>query len=379
MKSRRAFINTTLTSGLAGIVASATPPAYAQSSRRKRSVYLEEAEEVHQRTLIIDGHNDVPVEGVARGHNPLNWKQRDPAFHTDIPRMQETGYAAAFFIVGDGPIANVWVTIERTFHEIKQNPQHLLLVKSSQDVIRASEQGKIGVIMSIEGIGRWLDGKPEIQRIFYRLGVRLMAVTHGEGGTEEKYLQGSRSPYGPCTPQDRENERRNAGGLSALGREFIKTNHELGIVTDLAHINDKAYFETLEQLSRPPIVSHTAVFGQCKHYRCLTDDQIKALAQAGGAMGIAFAPAFIDPDPAKATPDRVVEHICHVADLVGIDHVGIGTDFDGLGKTIPVIPEMSQLVQLTRSMLAYGLTEAEIQKVWGGNFLRLLRKNIDPA
>ena len=96
-------------------------------------------------------------------------------------------------------------------------------------------------------------------------------------------------------------------------------------------------------------------------------------------MGIAFAPAFIDPDPAKATPDRLVEHIVHVADLVGIDHVGIGTDFDGLGKTIPVIPEMSQLVQVTRSMMAYGLTEPEIKKVWGGNFLRLLQKNIDPA
>jgi len=379
MPSRRDFINATVTTSLAGILASATAPAFAQSRRSKRSVSLEEAEEVHQRALIVDGHNDVPVEGVARGHNPLNWKKRDPAFHTDLPRMKETGYDAAFFIVGDGPIANVWVTIERTLHEIKQNPQDLMLVESSQDVIRASEQGKIGVIMSIEGIGRWLDGKPEIQRILYRLGVRLMAVTHGEGGTEEKFLQGTRSPYGPCTPQDRENERKNAGGLSALGREFIKTNHELGIVTDLAHINDKSYFETIERLSRPPIVSHTAVFEQCNHYRCLTDDQIKALAQAGGAMGIAFAPAFIDPDPAKATPDRLVEHIVHVADLVGIDHVGIGTDFDGLGKTIPVIPEMSQLVQLTRSMMAYGLTEPEIKKVWGGNFLRLLQKNVDPV
>ena len=96
-------------------------------------------------------------------------------------------------------------------------------------------------------------------------------------------------------------------------------------------------------------------------------------------MGIAFAPSFIDPDPEKATVDRFVEHICYVADLVGIDHVGIGTDFDGLGKTVPVVPEMSQLVRLTQSMLAYGLSEEEIRKVWGGNFLRLLRRNIDRA
>ena len=110
----------------------------------------------------------------------------------------------------------------------------------------------------------------------------------------------------------------------------------------------------------------------------MTDDQIKALAESGGAMGIAFAPAFIHPDPQQATIDRFVEHICYVADLVGIDYVGIGTDFDGLGRTTPVVPEMSQLVHLTRSMLAHGMSEEEIRKVWGGNFLRLLRKNIDP-
>ncbi len=377
MKTRRNFLNTTAGAGLAGVLASAAPPAFAQSKRRKRGVSLEEAEEVHKRALIIDGHNDIPVEGVARGHNPLNWSKRDPAFHTDLPRMKETGYDAALFIVGDGPIANVWVTIERVFAEIKKNPNDLMLALSSYDVLRASREGKVGIIMSIEGIGRWLDGKPEIQSILYRLGVRSIAITHGEGGPEAKFLQGTKSPYGPCTPQDRENERKNAGGLSALGHEVIAVNHELGILTDLAHINDKAYFETLDRLSRPPIVSHTAVFSECHHYRCLTDDQIKALAQAGGAMGIAFAPSFIDPDPKKATIDRFVEHICYAADLVGIDHVGIGTDFDGLGKTIPVVPEMSQLVRLTRSMMAYGLSEEEIQKVWGGNFLRLLQRNID--
>ncbi len=125
-------------------------------------------------------------------------------------------------------------------------------------------------------------------------------------------------------------------------------------------------------------MSHTAVFSLCHHWRCLTDDQIKALANAGGAMGIAFAPSFIHPDREQATIDRLVEHICYVRDLVGIDYVGIGTDFDGLGrKTIPVVPNVSQLVHLTRSMLAHGLSEEDIQKVWGGNFLRLLRANID--
>jgi membrane dipeptidase len=122
-------------------------------------------------------------------------------------------------------------------------------------------------------------------------------------------------------------------------------------------------------------MTHTAVFSLCPHWRCLTDDQIVALADAGGVLGIAFAPAFIH--PAHPTIDRLVEHICYVADLVGIKHVAIGSDFDGLGQATPVVPQVSDLVHLTRSMLAHGLSEKEIQQVWGGNFLRLLQQTID--
>lgn len=157
---------------------------------------------------------------------------------------------------------------------------------------------------------------------------------------------------------------------------MLKTENELGIVTDLSHTNDKAFFDVIEHTAKPPIMSHTAVFSLSNQYRCLTDDQIKALAAKGGVMGIAFVPEFIDADPRKATIDRVVDHILYVADLVGIDTVGIGSDYDGFDET-PIVPEVSQLVNLTRAMLARGLTEEEIKKVWGGNFLRVLQQTID--
>lgn len=352
--------------------------ALGQKARQKRpGVRLEEAQAVHKRCLIIDAHNDIPVERIHRGEKPIQWMKRDPAYHTDVPRMKEAGYDAAFFIVGDGPTANLWVTMDQMLQQIEAHPKDLLLVKTSQDCVRAGQTGRIGVLMAIEGIGPWISGNVDIVRILQRLGVRSISLTHGEGGPAPTFLQGTRSPYGPCTESDRENERRNAGGLTPLGREVLKTNNELHVITDLAHINDKAYYEALELSSRPPIVSHTAVFALSQHWRCLTDDQIKALAKAGGAMGIAFAPAFIHRDPKQATIERVVEHICHVADLVGIEHVGIGSDFDGLGSTIPVVPEVSQLVRLTQAMLAHGMTQEEIQKVWGGNFVRLLKRNID--
>lgn len=339
------------------------------------NISLEQAQEVHNRVLIIDGHNDTPVERVSRGEGPLNWKQQDSAYHTDIPRMVAGGYNVGFFVVGNGPTANVWVTIERTLAQIEAYPEDLLLVRSSKDAVHAHETGKVGLLMTIEGVGRWLAGEVDILRLLYRLGVRCAGLSHGEGGDEPNYLQGTRSPFGYCTATDRENERKNAGGLTLFGKEILQASNEMGLVTDLSHINDKAFYGVLERSSQPPTMTHTAVFSLCPHWRCLTDDQIIALADAGGVMGIAFAPSFIHPE--SPTIDRLVEHIRYVADLVGIEHVAIGSDFDGLGRTTPVVPDVSQLVYLTQSMLAHGLSEEDIQKVWGGNFLRLLQQVID--
>ena len=338
-------------------------------------VSLEHAQDVHSRMLIVDGHNDTPVERVARGERPLKWMQEDADYHTDVPRMKQGNYNAGFFIVGDGPVANVWVTVQRTLDQVDTYPDDLALALTSADVERARDAGKIAILMGIEGAGRWLAGKLDILFLMHRLGVRLMGITHGEGGEDAAHLQGSKSPFGPCAPEDRERERKEATGLTAFGREVLKASNDLGMVTDLAHINDKAFYEVLELSALPPIMSHTAVFSCCPHWRCLTDDQMVALAGAGGVMGIAFAPMFIHPE--APTIDRIVDHILYAADRVGIDHVGIGTDFDGLGDKTPVVPEVSQLVHLTRAMLARGMAEDDIRKVWGGNFMRVLRQTID--
>jgi len=379
MDTRREFLRKTTAGGIAGIVASGAAPAYSKDrGEKKNGISLEQAQELHDKCLIIDGHNDTPVERVARGERPFNWKQRDPEYHTDIPRMKEGGYDAGFMIVGNGLRANVWVATERILTQIDLYPDDLMLVLSSKDVLRAQKTGKIGVILSIEGAAKWLIGEADILRYLHRHGLRLLGISHGEGGDDPTFLQGTKSLYRQCTQAERENDRKNAGGLTPFGFEILKLSNELGIVTDLSHINDKAFYEVMEHSTLPPIMSHTAVFALCQHARCMTDDQLKALASVGGAMGVAFAPQFIDNDPEKGTIDRFTEHICYVADLVGIDHVAIGTDYDGLGRVIiPVVPEVSQLVHLTHSMMAYGLSEKEIKKVWGGNFLRILRKIID--
>jgi membrane dipeptidase len=378
METRREFLQKSVAVGIAGIIASGVPPAFAKERIAKGVVTLEQAWAVHRKCLIIDGHDDTTVLHYARKENPLNWMKRDTSYNADIPRMKEGGQKyVGFFLIEDDEPGNIWVITELILEQINAHPEDLMLVLSSKDAVRAGKTGRVGVLLEIEGPAIWLDGKVEILRILYHLGVRSVHITHGEGGKEQKWLQGTPSSFGLCTREDREMQRKNAVGLTPFGLEVLNTENEIGIVTDLSHANDKAFFDVIEHSTRPPITSHTAVFSLCNHYRCLTDDQIKALAAKGGVMGIAFYPGFIDADPQKATIDRIVDHILYVADLVGIDTVGIGSDYDGMGTGVPVVPEVSQLVNLTRALLARGLTEEEIQKVWGGNFLRVLQHTID--
>ena len=394
MKTRRTFLKKAASSGIAGILAGVAAPAYAKyMNKDKIAVSMEEARKLHKKCLIIDGHNDTPVERVAQGKNVSTIMQRDMAFQMDVPRMKEVGFDSGVYIVGNGVIANVWVTLEQTRSLVEARPDDLLLVLKSEDTVRAQKKGKLGIILGIEGIAKWVTGEADILRMLYRNGVRLVGITHGEGGDEPEvksgsntkyksmktgatFLQGSRSPVRLCTPAERMNELKTARGLTPFGREILHINNELGILTDLSHSNDRAYFDVMELTDKPVIVSHTAAFTRCNHFRCLTDDQIKALAENGGVMGIIFAPQYLKAEQDQCTLDTMVEHICYVADLVGVDHIGIGTDYDG-GVKAPIVPEMSQLVDLTQTMMAHGLNEKEIRKIWGGNFLRVLRQTID--
>jgi len=365
------------TAGIAAIIASGVAPAFAKERAVKSGITLEKAWDVHRKCLIIDGHQDTSVRRFARKEDPKGWMKRDSSYHSDIPRMTEGGQQyVGLFLVEDSAVTDLWTITEFILEQIDSHPEELMLVLSSKDAVRAGKAGKVGIVMEIEGPAKWLNGNVNILRLLYRLGVRSVHITHGEGGSDPTFLQGTRSVGGACTLADREAQRKNAIGLTPFGMEVLKVENEMGIITDLSHINDKAFYDVLEHTTRPPIMSHTAVFSLCHPYRCLTDDQIKALAALGGVMGIVVLPGYIDDNPAKATIDRVVDHILYVADLVGIDTVGFGSDYDGFSAP-PIVSDVSQLVLLTRAMLARGLTEEEIRKFWGGNFLRVFRQTID--
>lgn len=377
MASRRSFLNTTTLTGIASIIAAGIPPAFAKERQPKSGVTLDEAWALHRKCLIIDGHQDTSVRRFSRKEDPKSWMNRDMSYHCDIPRLTENGQKyVGLFLIEDSSVTDLWTITEFILKEIDEHPDTFMLVLSSKDAVQAGKKNKVGVILEIEGPAMWLNGNINIVHLLYRLGLRDMHITHGEGGSEPHFLQGTRSISARCSPADRENQRRTFTGLTVFGREVVKTNDELGIITDLSHTNDKTYFDVIELTTKPPIMSHTGVFSLSNHYRCLTDDQIKALASKGGVMGIVVLPGFIDADPQKATVDRIVDHIAYVGDLVGMDYVGFGSDYDGFSDP-PIIPEVSQLVLLTQAMMSRGFSEEEIKKFWGGNFLRVMEQTID--
>lgn len=164
------------------------------------------------------------------------------------------------------------------------------------------------------------------------------------------------------------------GGLSAFGREVVKEMNRVGLMVDLSHAAETSFFDALAASSTPIVCSHASSRALCNHPRNLTDDQLRALSAAGGVAQVTLYHGFLRPDtdPQPATVADAVAHIMHFIDVAGIDAVGIGTDFDGDGG-IPGCASASDLTELTLRPQAEGLTTAHLQKVWGGNFLRVMQ------
>jgi len=387
METRREFLKQVALMGAAAVVGPRLLwAARPKGDTKKVDVTLEQAWALHKKCLILDGHNDVTVLRMAQdasGHReiPLKWMERDNVYQTDLVRAREGGQQyVAFMIMAPGPgnPAQAIRNMDEVANQVKLYPKDIRQVLASADAVAAGAAGQVGVINAIEGGWGPIAGDLENLKKFYGKGLRLAGISHGEGGEEKKYLQGTKSKSGRWTKEERAEALKTMVGLTPFGVEVLKLSNELGIITDLSHSNDKTVMDVIEKSKLPPITSHTAVYSLCQVGRCMTDDQIKAMAQKGGVVGITFVREFLDNEPAKVANyvDRYVDHICYVADLVGVDSVGVGSDFDGGVKT-PVIPDVSKFVEITRGMMSRGFDEEEIGKIWHGNWLRVMKKTID--
>jgi membrane dipeptidase len=160
-------------------------------------------------------------------------------------------------------------------------------------------------------------------------------------------------------------------GLSPFGKEVVHEMNRLGIMVDISHTAESTFWDAIETSNVPIVASHSAARALCDHPRNLTDEQLKALAQKNGVVQLCLYKGFINSDAEKASLSDAIRHICHIAELIGTDHIGIGSDFDGDGELIGCRAS-NELINITTSLLKEGFSEADIRKIWGGNWMRVM-------
>ncbi len=355
---------------------------------------------VHRRAIVVDGHCDTPYRLLR--HN-LHLDEHDTEAQLDLQMLEDSGITATFFAAyvppfyaGRGAAAFAYRLIDLITEETKRREDMLRFCTDSAAIRRAKREGTIGIMIGVEG-GHAIEDSLDILRDFYARGVRYMTLTHvntnnwcdssGDGGKH--------------------------GGLTDFGRTVVRTMNDIGMIVDISHVSDQSFYAVLETTRMPVVATHSSCRALCNHPRNLTDDMLRDLARNGGVCMINFFSAFVNNDVAqvimhaqkrpknggdggggteempddrtdwdsylewfntlgcpRARLDDVIDHIVHAATVAGIDHVGLGSDFDG----VPALPDGLQsaaaLPAITDRLIARGLTDDEVMNVLGGNFIR---------
>ena len=334
------------------------------------------AARLHRDALVIDSHNDAIVNHIRRGNlgfsgsPPPDGDRRSasvaglrgrldrPALESpvqiDFPKMRTGGLDAAFFAVDVTLAVKNHLTyaldaIGFFDSELEMHGDDVVLAKSAGDIMRAKQDGKLAVVLAIEN-SDGVEGSVNVLRMLHRVGVRSIGLTHDVSSLAA----------------DGNAEARSRGGLTRFGVRLVEAMNDLGMLVDVSHISEAGFWDVMEVSQRPVIASHSNCKSVCDHSRNLSNEQIRALAKNGGSMGITFVPRFVD----KSAPsfNRLLDHVDHAVQLVGADHVGIGSDFDGGGT---LLDDATSFPRISEGLLARGHPEGDVLKILGGNHLRV--------
>jgi membrane dipeptidase len=373
--------------------------------RQKRTVTDEEVARVHKSAILIDTHNDVTSATVAG----MDIGKSNPDHMTDIARMKKGGMGAQFFAVyvassyeeGNHSANRTLQMIDTVRHDIiAKYPETFAFATTADDIRRAHREGKIAALLGIEG-GHAIEDSVRLLRDYFDLGVRYMTLTHTNSN---HWADSSGDPKQPNN------------GLSPLGKEIVAEMNRLGMIVDISHTADKTFWDALAVSKAPIFASHSSCRAISPAPRNMTDEMIAALGKKHGVIQINFSCDFLNAEVFKAdeatrdamvkmrdqlikkyegepqglqramreareatgqTKQRatladVVKHINHAVALAGIDSVGLGSDFDGIGCAPTDLDSVDKWPNLTRALLEEGYTAADIRKIYGDNTLRLM-------
>lgn len=323
---------------------------------------FKEAKRIHSRNVILDSHTDTPM--IFPGQFNIGLKEGGKV---NLPLMEEGMVDAAIMVAyipqgkrDDASLRQATdFAIDRLneIHRQKElNREIMNIAHTPQEVWVTKDAGKKAIMLGLENgyaIGKDLSN---IER-FKKLGVSYITLCHN--GNNDL-----------CDSARGEAE---WGGLSPFGKEAVAEMNRLGILVDISHAAESTFYDALETSTQPIIASHSSARALCNHPRNLTDDQLKALAAKQGVVQICLYKGFINEDADKASLTDAIRHINHIVDLIGINHVGIGSDFDGDGELIGCRAS-NELINITVRLLKEGYSENDIAKIWGGNLLRVMSR-----
>lgn len=319
------------------------------------------------RFLVLDAHCDSLILRLIRGDS-MDLAVSDPAYQVDLPRLRQGGVDCLFTMVGDENLPQSSMLIDAAYEMEALHGDDFAICLTASQVRQARAEGKIALVLTIEGQAMFAEELAHL-RNWYRLGVRVANISHGKGMPPELQVDGSY--FGYINPSERENLRRQSKGLTPFGWDVLAEMTRLGMAVDLAHINDVAFWEIMEKSTVRVCYTHGSCYALCPHSRALTDEMMRALAERGGVMGIAFYRSFIDRE--NPSLERLCDHFIHALEVMGPDHVGIGSDFDGTPRQWWPIPEdVSRMEELFQALARRGVDAETLEKIAGENFLSVL-------
>jgi len=366
-------------------------PLYAQDDMARARKLAAEA-------IGIDSHIDT-IQRVLIGGADLSTRLNFG--HVDFPRLHEGGMKAPFFALWVPVYYHGAEAVRRTLDlrdamqkVLDAHPDQVELATTASDIERIVKSGKISALLTIEG-GHQIDDDLAVLRMYYRMGIRSMTLSHFKNNNWA----------------DSSTDKPAHNGLTPFGKDVVREMNRLGMLVDVSHVSDKTFFDAIAASTKPVILSHSSCRALSDIPRNATDDMLRALAKNGGVVGINFGEGFISPkDAAKlrasiasmseapemtgkklddyaadeyrrdlapfkaaATIDDVVAQIDHAVKVAGIDHVGIGSDFDGITGPPQGLEDISKMPVLVAALLKHGYSERDLKKILGENYLRVIR------
>ncbi len=371
---------------------------------------------IHRKAIVVDTHNDILMKAADEGvvfDQDLTGKT-----HSDLARWKKGGLDVQLFSVYcDGDAKNPFAYANREMDTldavVARNPDKIVKVANYAELIKAVKQHKIAAMFGVEG-GHMIENDLNKLDSLYKRGTRYVTLTHNISPSWATSAADETSPN-PVIGKGLNSEGKK--GLTQFGKQVVERMNQLGIIVDVSHVGEQTFRDVIHTTTKPIIASHSSVYNLTPHRRNLKDDQIKAIAKNGGVIQINFNPGFIDStfdkkeitffkehaaekdslvksgmgdfyavdylyrkyaeeaNSIRPPLSMVINHIVYIIKLVGVDYVGLGSDFDGINLTPQQLDDVSDYPLITKALVEKGYTAKDIDKILGGNFLRVLKAN----